>query len=76
MFNSLFDASQVELSVVPLDRLGVTSACSVRDVVVAGLERSMLVLGMVVDSKVIVNAAKSLAIPDASVAAAIVLRRP
>ena len=76
VFNSLFDASQVELSVVPLDRLGVTSACTVRDVVVAGLERSMVVLGMVVDSKVIVNAAKSLAITDTSVAAAIVLRRP
>ena len=76
VFNSLFDSSQVELSVVPIDRLGLTSACSVRDVVVAGLERSMLVLGMVVDSTVIVNAAKSLTIPDASAAAAIVLRRP
>ena len=76
VFNSLFDASQVELSVVPLERLGIASASTVRDVVVAGLERAMVVLGMVVDSKVIVNAAKSLPISDASVAAAIVLRRP
>ncbi len=76
VFNSLFDASQVELSVVPIDRLSIGATCTVRDVVVAGLERSMLVLGMVVDSKVIVNAAKSLPITDASVAAAIVLRRP
>ncbi len=76
VFNSLFDASQVELSVVPLDRLGVVTSCTVRDVVVAGLERAMLVLGMVVDSHVHVNAAKSLAIPDPSATAAIVLRRP
>ena len=76
VFNSLFDASQVELSVIPVERLGVTAACTVRDVVVAGLERSMLVLGMVVGSKVIVNAAKSLAITDTPMAAAIVLRRP
>ncbi len=76
VFNSLFDASQVELSVVPLDRLGIASACTVRDAVVAGLERAMLVLGMVVDSTVIVNAAKSLPIADPSAAAAIVLRRP
>ncbi|MEQ1873953.1 MAG: hypothetical protein ABL953_09515 [Ilumatobacteraceae bacterium] len=76
VFNSLFDASQVELSVVPLDRLGIASACTVRDVVVAGLERAMLVLGTVVDSQVNVNAAKSDVIADTAGAAAIVLRRP
>ncbi|MCE9621752.1 MAG: NAD-binding protein [Actinomycetia bacterium] len=76
VFNSLFDATQVELSVVPLDRLGIGAACTVRDVVVAGLARGMLVLGMVVDSKVIVNAAKSLPVSDPTAAAAIVLRQP
>lgn len=76
VFNSLFDASQVELSVVPLDRMGISSACTVRDVVVAGLERAMVVLGLIVGSGVIVNAAKSRPITDASAASAIVLRRP
>jgi len=76
VFNSLFDASQVELSVVPLDRLGITQSCTVRDVVVAGLERAMVVLGTISDSTVNVNAAKSTPITDPAGAAAIVLRRP
>ena len=76
VFNSLFDASQVELSVVPLGRLGITNSCTVRDVVVAGLERAMLVLGTITGSTVNVNAAKSSPISDTSAAAAIVLRHP
>ena len=76
VFDSLFDASKVELSVLPLDRVGISAACTVRDVVVAGLERAMLVLGVVIDSHVTVNAAKSLPIADPTVTAAIVLRQP
>ena len=76
VFDSLFDASQVELSVVPLDRLGIANACTVREVVVAGLQRAMVVLGTVVDAQVNLNAAKSDAIADPALAAAIVLRRP
>jgi len=76
VFDSLFDASKVELSVLPLDRVGIKAACTVRDVVVAGLEREMLVLGVVVGSHVTVNAAKSLPISDPTATAAIVLRQP
>jgi hypothetical protein len=76
VFDALFDAEQVDLSVVPLARLGITEACTVRDVVVAGLARDMVVLGTVIGGDVTVNAAKSTAIVDASVASAIVLRDP
>jgi hypothetical protein len=76
VFDSLFDATKVELSVVPLDRLGITGECLVRDIVVAGLERAMIVLGVVVGSRAHVNAAKSLPITDPATAAAIVLRQP
>ena len=55
---------------------GITSACTVRDIVVAGLARNMVVLGTVVDGTVTVNAAKSQQVADASVTAAIVLRDP
>ncbi|CAN5650411.1 lipoprotein [soil metagenome] len=76
VFNSLFDASQVELSVVPLDRLGISNSSTVREVVLAGLERAMVVLGTVTGSTVNVNAAKSSPIDNPSATAAIVLRRP
>jgi len=76
VFDALFDADQVDLSVVPLARLGITQGCTVRDVVVAGLAREMVVLGTVINGEVKVNAAKSQAIANASVAAAIVLRDP
>jgi K+/H+ antiporter YhaU regulatory subunit KhtT len=76
VFDALFDAEQVDLSVVPLARLGITGACTVRDTVVAGLARDMVVLGTVIDGVVKVNAAKSSAIADASIASAIVLRDP
>jgi len=76
VFDALFDAEQVDLSVVPLARLGITEACTVRDVVVAGLAREMVVLGTVMSGEVKVNAAKSQAITDVSAAAAIVLRDP
>ncbi len=59
-----------------MERLGITEACTVRDVVVAELAREMVVLGMVIGGQVNLNAAKSQAIADASVAAAIVLRDP
>ena len=76
VFDALFDASQVDLSVVAFSRLGLTGACTARDAVVAGLEREMVVLGTVIDGEVTVNPAKSTSIPDASAAAAIVLRHP
>lgn len=76
VFDALFDSSKVDLSVVPLERLGLSGACTVRDAVVAGLARNMVVLGTVVDGTVTVNAPKSQSIADASVAAAIVLRDP
>ena len=76
VFDALFDAGQVDLSVVPLDRLGIVAACTVRDVVVAGLQRDMVVLGTVINGEVRVNPAKSQPITDVTVAAAIVLRDP
>ncbi|MGB8860956.1 MAG: hypothetical protein WCC60_16975, partial [Ilumatobacteraceae bacterium] len=76
VFDALFDAEQVDLSVVPLVRLGITEACTVRDVVVAGLGREMVVLGTVIGGEVKVNPAKSAKIPDVTVASAIVLRDP
>jgi hypothetical protein len=76
VFDALFDADQVDLSVVPLQRLGITGACTVRDVVVAGLEHSMVVLGTVINGEVKVNAAKSQAITDAVASSAIVLHHP
>ena len=76
VFDVLFDAEQVDLSVVPLSRLGITEACTVRDVLVAGLARDMVVLGTVVGGQVTVNAPKSTPISDPSVASAIVLRDP
>ena len=76
VFDALFDATQVDLSVVPFSRLGLTGASTARDAVVAGLERGMVVLGTVIDGAVKVNPAKSTSIPDAASAAAIVLRHP
>jgi len=76
VFDALFDAEQVDLSVVPLARLGITEACTVRDVVVAGLAREMVVLGTVISGEVKVNAAKSQTITNAAAAAAIVMRDP
>jgi ion channel POLLUX/CASTOR len=77
VFDALFDATKVDLSVVALSRLGLTGACTARDAVVAGLEREMVVLGTVIDGVVKVNPAKSQSIPDAAAAAAaIVLRHP
>jgi hypothetical protein len=76
VFDALFDSTKVDLSVVPLERLDITGACTVRDVVVAGLARNMVVLGTVVDGTVTVNAAKSQRIANAASAAAIVLRDP
>ena len=55
VFDVLFDAEQVDLSVVPLARLGITEPCTVRDVLVAGLARDMVVLGTVVGGEVKVN---------------------
>jgi len=76
VFDALFDSTQVDLAVVPLDRLGITGACTVRDIVMAGLAREMVVLGTVIDGAVKVNAPKSAQISDPSVASAIVLRDP
>ena len=76
VFDALFDATQVDLSVVPLARLGISAECTVRDVVVAGLQRDMVVLGTVINGEVEVNPAKSQPITDVTAASAIVLRDP